>query len=78
MDHLQDREAVSRQILTAIDFYRSLVLDGCEAELSETKAWPFVRSRILKAFGDKGLTGQVLSILGAEALENKSERKNHG
>lgn len=63
MGSFQDREAVSRQILTAIDFYRSLILDSCEAELSESKSWRFIRARILKAFGDKGLSGRVTSIL---------------
>ena len=67
MGHLQDRETVSRQILTAIDFYRGLVLDSCEAELSEGNSWRFIRARILKAFGDKGLSGSVLSILDQDA-----------
>ncbi|MBL7672062.1 MAG: hypothetical protein JNM39_16360 [Bdellovibrionaceae bacterium] len=53
-----------QQVLEAISFYRGLILDAVENELSETQAWPSTRSRLLRLLGDRGLEGKVREILG--------------
>ena len=58
-----NRENKSREIFETINFYRGLILDLIEQELSESKNWSYVRSRLLKALGDKGLEGRLRSIL---------------
>ncbi|OFZ54734.1 MAG: hypothetical protein A2428_00920 [Bdellovibrionales bacterium RIFOXYC1_FULL_54_43] len=47
----------------AIDLCRSTVLDAVELEMGDSPAWPPLRGRILRAFGDKGLTRRIIQIL---------------
>ena len=53
-----------QQVLEAISFYRGLILDAVENELSDTQTWPSTRSRLLKLLGDRGLEGKLREILG--------------
>lgn len=62
MNH-SNSENKSREIFETINFCRGLILDLIEQEISEQKNWPYVRSRLLKALGDKGLEGRLRSIL---------------
>lgn len=60
------KEAVERKLLDVVDFYRGIILDTVEQELSSNSNWQFVRSRILKALGDRGLAGRISEILARE------------
>ncbi len=60
------RERIETQILEVIDFYRGIVLDSVEQEVGSSDNWTFVRSRLLKALGDRGLVGRVRQILATE------------
>lgn len=52
---------LEKDILEAINFYRGLVLDSVEYELgSDDQRWRYIRSRLLKCLGDRGLHGKVL------------------
>lgn len=51
-----------------IGLYRGLVLDACEAELANQQQWSYLRSRLLKLLGDRGLEGKIFSILKDEVV----------
>lgn len=53
----------TNQLIEAVAFYQSLVLDCVQQELGDHPSWPGVRSRILRAFGDRGLTNRVREIM---------------
>jgi len=40
------------------------VLDDCEFEFGDSPKWKFFRSRMLRLFGDRGLEGRVIEIMG--------------
>lgn len=50
----------------AIAFCRSIVLDSVELELGEHVCWPQLRTRLLRAFGERGLEGRMLEIFRGE------------
>jgi hypothetical protein len=54
-----------------IGLYRGLVLDACESELANQQQWTYLRSRLLKLLGDRGLEGKIFAIL--KDLEVTSE-----
>ena len=54
---------IQTRILEIMDFYRGVILDAVEQEIGESSQWPFLRSRLLKALGDRGLVGKVLAEL---------------
>lgn len=60
------KERIERQLVEIIDFYRGLILDSVEQELGGSDNWTFVRSRLLKALGDRGLVGRVRQIVATE------------
>jgi hypothetical protein len=39
------------------------VMDDCELELGDSPRWKFLRSRLLKIFGERGLQGRILEIM---------------
>ena len=51
------------QIRSWINYYRGQTIDTIEQEMSGSPKWPYVRNRLLKIFGDRGLEEKVLSIL---------------
>jgi hypothetical protein len=54
------------KLLDVVDQYRSMILDPVEQELGDTENWKFLRTRLLKALGDRGLAGRIQEILNAE------------
>lgn len=50
-------------ILEALDYYRGIILDAVEQEFGHSESWPRVRSRLLKALGDRGLSNRIQIIL---------------
>ncbi len=56
--HWQDEK-----IKAILDFYRGLVLDAVEPEITEIWRWRPLRSRLLKALGDRGLEGKLLELV---------------
>lgn len=52
-----------RSLLEVVDFYRGLVLDMVEQELAGSKSWPYLRARLLKALGDRGLVGRLSEVI---------------
>jgi hypothetical protein len=54
----------TERLLEMIAFYRGLVLDACEADMGNSPNWKFLRSRLLKLFGEKGMEQKVLQIMG--------------
>jgi hypothetical protein len=55
------------RVIEVVDFYRGMVLDIAEHELGTADSWHFVRGRLLKALGDRGLTGKIRDILSGDA-----------
>jgi hypothetical protein len=39
------------------------VLDDCELEMGDSPRWKFLRSRLLKIFGERGLEGKIDEIM---------------
>jgi len=60
------REKLEKQLLEVVDQYRSMILDPIEHELGQTPNWRYLRSRLLKALGDRGLVGRIREILESE------------
>jgi len=55
-----------RRLLEVVDQYRSMILDPVEQEVGDSPNWKFLRSRLLKALGDRGLSGRIVEILDDE------------
>lgn len=51
------------ELVSAVDVCRDKVMDTCEQELGNSPRWPFIRNRLLKYFGNRGLEGQVKAKL---------------
>ena len=62
-------ERVLQQCLSAIDYYRGMDLDLSEQEFGEFDNWSFIRGRILKLWGDRGLSGRISAIIKREFEE---------
>ena len=61
--NLNQKDRLERQLTDAIDQYRSMVLDPVEQELGSSPCWPHLRKRLLKVFGDRGLSARIQEIL---------------
>ena len=55
----KDKMDLYWKVQTALDFYRGIILDLAEQEWGHASNWNSIRSRLLKAFGDRGLEGQI-------------------
>lgn len=64
---MQHGNGVREKVVESISYYGGLTLDLFEAQLGHTKEWPFIRSRLLKIFGDRGLKGRVEEIFDSNA-----------
>lgn len=63
MSAVEKHNPHEEQLLEVIDFYRGLILDSVQSEMRENpEGWKFVRARLLKALGDRGLSGKILKI----------------
>ena len=60
------KDRLERVLMDVIDQYRSMIMDPIEQELGESPNWKYLRSRLLKALGDRGLSGRVREILNTE------------
>ena len=52
----------SDQIQEALSRYRSLILDVCEQEMGDSPRWKFLRPRLLKYLGSRGLENELVKI----------------
>lgn len=57
---------LERSLLETLDFYRGVILDLSEQSHGESPEWPFVRNRLLKALGERGLGGRIKEVLNSE------------
>jgi hypothetical protein len=62
----EQKERLIQQFLDAVGFYRGLNLDLAEQELGTSDNWSFVRGRLLKLWGDRGLSGRITEIINRE------------
>ncbi len=51
------------RILAAVDQCRALSLDAIEQELCTSPRWRFLRSRLLKLWGHRGLESQIRNVI---------------
>ena len=51
------------QVRGWINYYRGQVLDLVEQELIDSPKWPYMRNKLLKIFGDRGLEEKITSVL---------------
>lgn len=66
------KKRIEQRVKDVIDQYRSMILDPVEQELGESPNWKFLRSRLLKAMGDRGLAGRIFEILDNEFSSSKA------
>lgn len=65
--HSEKQKArLEKGMLEIVDFYRGLILDMVEQELGGDSNWSFVRGRLLKAMGDRGLSGRLREAIQTE------------
>ena len=62
----QKHEILERRLMEVVDQYRSMILDPIEQELGSSPNWKYLRSRLLKALGERGLAGRIVEILHSE------------
>ena len=60
-------EKQTDRLLEVAGFYRGMVLDACEQELADSPRWQFLRSRLLKIFGERGLQQKILEIMSGQS-----------
>ena len=61
-----NKQNLERRLLDVVDQYRSMIIDPIEQELGGSANWPYLRSRLLKALGDRGLAGRIREIINIE------------
>ena len=61
-----NKEQLERRLLDVVDQYRSMILDPIEQEVGQSPNWSYLRSRLLKALGDRGLAGRIREVLNSE------------
>lgn len=57
---------LEEKILKAVEETRPLILDPVELVVGEGVNWKFLRTRLLKELGDRGLVGRVKRIFDEE------------
>lgn len=60
------RQSIERRILEVVDQYRSMILDPVEQEMGGSPSWKYLRGRLLKAFGERGIQGRIREVLDSE------------
>lgn len=62
-------------ILDAVNYCRGLIVDAVEFEHGDDPHWPQLRSRLLRALGDRGLEGRIAEIMQkkGEGAENRDD-----
>jgi hypothetical protein len=65
------RESIQRQMLDAVRTCQAGVMDTFELEFNNSPNWQSVRSRLLRSFGDRGLSGRIIEILDFEFGEGQ-------
>lgn len=58
------------QLIETIGFYRGLVLDAVEPDLRDNPNWKYVRARLLKIFGERGLEHRIREIMKPSTAAN--------
>lgn len=59
------RKRVEQNMLDAVNSCRAGVMDTIDLELGDSPNWKFIRARLLRCFGDRGLSGRISDILNA-------------
>jgi len=59
-------ERIERNMLDSVNSCRAGVMDTVDLELGDKPNWQFIRARLLRSFGDRGLSGRIREILNAE------------
>jgi hypothetical protein len=65
-------EQIQKNILNEVRICMARVMDDCELEMGESPRWKFLRSRLLKMFGDRGLEGKINQIICNSAVEARN------
>lgn len=73
---IEKRESLKNRLLMAVDQYRSMIIDPVEFELGDSHAWKPLRSRLLKALGDRGLSGKICEIVNSEFSDQTQRGPN--
>jgi hypothetical protein len=55
------------QLLELAASCRSQTLSICELGMGSSPQWKFIRNRLLNIFGERGLQGKILEIMGSES-----------
>jgi hypothetical protein len=63
---INKKETLEHRLMDVLDQYRSMIIDPVEQELGNSPNWQYLRSRLLKALGDRGLAGRIREVLNIE------------
>jgi hypothetical protein len=66
VEHKRISTNLENTICEVVDFYRGFVLDTVEQEIGGSSNWLFIRARLLKALGDRGLIGRIREVIQTE------------
>jgi hypothetical protein len=60
------KERIESRLIEVVDQYRSMIIDPIEQEIGSSPNWPYLRSRLLKALGDRGLVARIREVVSSE------------
>lgn len=66
MSQYNCKKRIEERIMDVVDQYRSMIIDPIEQEMGHSPNWKYIRSRLLKALGDRGLSGRIREVLNSE------------
>lgn len=61
-----NKDELQRKLMDVVDQYRSMILDPVEQEMGDSPNWKYIRSRLLKALGDRGLGGRIYEVINTQ------------
>jgi len=65
-NQFSQHERIQRSMLDAVRSCQAGVMDTFELEFSDSPNWKNIRSRLLRCFGDRGLSARITEILDFE------------
>ncbi len=83
MEHSDQTELLLERVEDTLNFYRGTILDLVACRMEGDPGWPALRSLILRAFGDRGLSKRLRTLIFGYAnaiqnVDNQLKGDTHG
>jgi hypothetical protein len=69
---------IERRLHEVVDQYRSMIIDPVEQEMGNNPNWKYLRSRLLKALGERGLSARITEVINSEFQEYSKDVEKTG